>query len=130
MVDWTPTFLNLAGVTVPDGMDGVNVWDNLNEDTEARDTIIHNIDENKDQWQATITHGHYKMIWGQEQLLKKSHKSQSNQVKLFNVFDDPEESTDISEENPDVIEKLKATVLKAKNISFVEADYPKGSVPC
>ena len=44
----------ISGVEPPPGLDGVNVWDALNNDSTARDTIIHNIDQDDERgtWQV------------------------------------------------------------------------------
>ena len=66
LVDWTPTFLRLAGLrdAAPD-IDGVDVWDAVNRDEPApRESIIHNIDQMRDGqgWQATISKGSQKFV--------------------------------------------------------------------
>ena len=131
LVDWTPTFLRLAGLKdATDDIDGQDVWDSINNDEPVpRESIIHNIDEMKDKgrWQATISRGSYKMIWGQDYLLKKSQKNQETNIQLYNVVKDPNESNNIADENRDIIDEMKEIVLSAKQKRFVEADYPDGS---
>ena len=129
LVDWTPTFLRLAGLKdAADDIDGQDVWDAINKDEPVpRESIIHNIDDMKDQagWQATISKGSYKMIWGQDYLLKKSQKNQQTNIQLYDVIQDPNEASNIAEENKEIIEDMKDIVLAAKKKRFVEADYPK-----
>ena len=131
LVDWTPTFLRLAGLKdAADDIDGQDVWDAINKDEPVpRESIIHNIDEMKDQagWQATISKGSFKMIWGQDYLLKKSQKNQKTNIQLYDVVKDPHEASNIAEENKEIIEEMKEIVLAAKKRRFVEADYPNGS---
>ena len=131
LVDWTPTFLRLAGLKdAADDIDGQDVWDAINNNEPVpRESIIHNIDEMKDKagWQATITKGSYKMIWGQDYLLKKSQKNRSTNVQLYDVVKDPFEASNIADNNTGIIDELKKIVLAAKEKRFVEADYPDGS---
>ena len=131
LVDWTPTFLKLAGGEVPEDIDGVDIWEALDKNSPSpRHRIIHNIDQRSDKgtWQATISKDQYKMIWGQDILLKKSQRTFSHNIKLFNVFDDPSEINDVANEFPEIVETMKTDILVAMNKSFVTADYPKGNI--
>ena len=115
----------------------------------SRDTVIHNIDELADSagWQAAITRGDHKLIWGQvmmmivmlmvvmmmmifpqDYLLKRTQRNRSHSVQLYNVAVDPSETRNIAAQFPNIVDSLKAEILAAKNKSFVEADYPKGEM--
>ena len=67
------------------------------------------------------------MIWGQDDLLKKSQKNQQTNIQLYDVIKDPNEASNIAEEHKETIEEMKEIVLAAKKKRFVEADYPNGS---
>ena len=130
LVDWSPTFIKLAGGDIPEDVDGVDIWEALDKNASSpRQQIIHNIDQRLDKgtWQAAMSKDHYKIIWGQETLLKKSQRSFSHNVKLFNIFEDPSETNDVASEFPEIVETMKTDILVAMNKSFVAADYPKGS---
>ena len=112
--------------------------------------MIHNIDELADSagWQAAITRGDHKLIWGQvmmmmivmlrvvmmiiilpqDYLLKRTQRNRSHSVQLYNVAADPSETRNIAAQFPNIVDSLKAEILAAKNKSFVEADYPKGEM--
>ena len=75
---------------------------------------------------ATISKDQYKLIWGQEYLLKKPQKQQSLNVQLYDVFKDPSENQNLAEEFPDLVASLKEEILAAKKKSLAKADYPKG----
>ena len=120
----------------------------------SRDSVIHNIDELADSagWQAAITRGDHKLIWGQvmmmivmlrvmmlrvvmmiiilfqDYLLKRTQRNRSHSVQLYNVAADPSETHNIAAQFPNIVDSLKAEILAAKNKSFVEADYPKGEM--
>ena len=115
----------------------------------SRDAVIHNIDELADSagWQAAITRGDHKLIWGQvmmmivmlmvvmmmmifpqDYLLKRTQRNRSHSVQLYNVAEDPSETRNIAAQFPNIVDSLKAEILAAKNKSFVEADYPKGEM--
>jgi len=130
ITDWVPTLLGLAGLQQPDGMDGVDVWDSLSNNlTSPRNTIIHNIDEDlhKDTWQATITRDRWKLIWGQEYLLKKSQPYQKRKVQLYDIIEDPNEIENIAKEYPEVVDILKKEIMENRNESLIPADWPKGT---
>ena len=76
--------------------------------------------------EATISKDQYKLIWGQEYLLKKPQKQQSRMVQLYDVYKDPSENKNIAEEFPDLVSTLKEEILAAKKKSLARADYPKG----
>ena len=76
--------------------------------------------------EATISKDQYKLIWGQEYLLKKPQKQQSQKVQLYDVFKDPSESQNLADEFPDLVGSLKEEILAAKKKSLAKADYPKG----
>ena len=49
-----------------------------------------------------ITHRNYKLIWGQEFLLDRAQPLQADKVQLYDVFQDPEERSNIASENMEV----------------------------
>ena len=129
LADWTPTLLSLAGVDDGPGDDsgvGLDVWDSLNNNQSISRMIIHNIDEEQSQggWQASATRDKYKLIWGQDMLLKRIRKTPSTKVQLFDVLKDPTESENIASIRSDVVQDMKNQIIKAKHESFEPADYP------
>ena len=68
----------------------------------------------------------WKLLWGQDTLLKVSKPEQSRNVQLFNVLDDPEERLDKADEMPELVERLKHRILTHMNTSYVVADWPAG----
>lgn len=130
ITDWVPTLLGLAGVPKLEGIDGQDMWDALSNNlTSPRMGIIHNIDEDNDKgtWQAAVTSGKWKMIWGQEYLLKKPQPFQSKKVQLYDIIDDPNEVKDVSSENPELVKLLEEEILTAKEESYIPADWPPGT---
>jgi len=131
LADWVPTLLGLAGVEPPTGLDGVDQWASIREEEEKspHQFVIHNIDRDPQHntWQAAITYDQWKLIWGQEYLLKKTQPHQRDRVQLYDVFEDPSERINVASEHPEVVEMLKAEVLAALNTTFTEADWPKGT---
>lgn len=106
LVDWVPTLLHLAGISPPAGLDGVSVWESLSRNLSSpRQTILHNIDQGEDTWQAAISHNQYKLLWGQEYQLSRSQKTQADTVRLYDIDSDPQEDRNIAPEN----EKVRST---------------------
>eukprot|EP00090_Calanus_glacialis_P016104 TRINITY_DN2526_c0_g1_i7.p1 TRINITY_DN2526_c0_g1~~TRINITY_DN2526_c0_g1_i7.p1 ORF type:complete len:201 (+),score=36.36 TRINITY_DN2526_c0_g1_i7:66-605(+) len=130
ITDWVPTLLGLAGIATPEGLDGIDLWNSLSNNlTSPRNTIIHNIDEDteKGTWQATITSDKWKLIWGQEYLLKKSQPYQKMKTQLYNIIKDPNELENLDSKYPELVELLKTEILQSKNESLIRADWPKGT---
>jgi len=130
ITDWVPTILGLAGVPVPEGLDGIDVWNSIsNNMTSPRNDIIHNIDEDKIKgtWQATISSGKWKLLWGQEYLLKKPQVQQRLNTQLYDIMEDPNEVNNLDEKYPEVLHQLQNTIMHHMNTSLVPADYPKGT---
>ena len=106
LVDWVPTLLQLAGLSPPAGLDGVSVWESLSRNLSSpRQTILHNIDQGQDTWQAAISHNQYKLLWGQEYQLSRSQRAQADTVRLYDIESDPQEDRNIAPEN----EKVRST---------------------
>lgn len=130
MADWVPTLLSMAGVPAPGGLDGRDQWQAIrNNLSSPRESIVHNIDQDRKQgtWQATISSGQWKLIWGQDYLLKKRQPQFKDRALLYDVYQDPGERRDLSNSQTQVVERLKAEVLSAMNSSYVPADWPKGT---
>ena len=128
--DWVPTLVGLAGLTAPPGLDGQDQWQAISRESPSpRTEVVHNIDEdtNKGTWQATVSSGQWKLIWGQEYLLKKSQPHFRDRALLYDVFADPAERTNQAHNQPEVVDRLKAIVMEKMNSSYVQADYPKGT---
>ena len=60
-----------------------------------------------------ITHRNYKLIWGQEFLLDRAQPLQADKVQLYDVYQDPEERSNIASENMEVA-NLSLSYLKKK----------------
>jgi len=123
LVDWTPTLLHAAGLPIPPDLDGKSLWHRLRANSSSpRTNIIHNIDEDplEGTFQAVITHRNYKLIWGQEFLLDRAQPLQADKVQLYDVYQDPEERSNIASENMEIVDKLKTKLLQRKG-EFVPA---------
>ena len=107
-LDMVPTVLSLLDMELPEELDGINILDK-NARTE-RDALFgeiyahdfNTIDESL-FYRMAMTHP-YKLILPDE-TNKPNEKAQ-----LFNIYEDPYEQNDISEEYPEIVETLKQKI--------------------
>ena len=76
ITDWFSTFLSLAGLSdqIPPDADSFDMWRTLSSNRKSpRDEIVLNMDQDnfRGLWSAAIRSHNYKLIWGQEKLLKQ-----------------------------------------------------------
>lgn len=106
VVDWMPTFCNLAGAK-PDDLkwDGQNMWPAISDPkAEPPDRTIYTAGPGF-RAQA-VRHGDWKLVVTQPGGNKKS-KSPSRQVELFNLAADPAESKNLASEQPSKLAEMQ-----------------------
>ena len=116
--DIMPTCLDLAGVDIPDGLDGRSLVPLMRGERESvRDTVFGECDGGGHN--HFLIHGRQKYIW----------YPRTNEEQLFDLGEDPDELLDISAD-ADRIEPLRA--LMAEHVAGREdVDYdPNTCVPC
>ena len=69
----------------------------------------------------------WKLIWGQDTLLKHPKPELTRQIQLFNTFDDPAEMFDMADEKPEIVNRLKTRILEQLQRFHVPADWPSGN---
>ena len=112
-----PTLLQVAGVRPPPWLDGVSVWSSLSANLSSpRHTILHNIDQGEDTWQAAVSHRQYKLLWGQEYQLSRSQRAQADTTRLYNVHTDPGETDNIAAQNDKVWYKISPSGFHGKSL--------------
>ncbi len=107
VTDWVPTLLHAAGMAEEEinalGLDGVDQYDTLfNNGPEARSNFIYNIwaDANGNNVGA-IRSGPFKLL-----NFDSSMQYQDN-FELYNLEEDPTESTDLAPDNASLVDELK-----------------------
>lgn len=96
-VDIYPTLAALAGAGTQKckPLDGVNVWDTLSTGAASpRSEIVYNIEP----FRGAVRQGDWKLIW--RTLLPSS-------VDLYNLAEDPSETTNLAERHPDKVVAMK-----------------------
>ena len=100
--DILPTLCELAGVSVPERVDGSSVLPLCQGDADGWRPIIHGehtMDKDSNQW---LTDGHEKYIW----------LTQLDQEYLFDLEADPSELHDLSAERPERVEHWRALLMQ------------------
>ncbi len=96
VTDWLPTFCDLAGTTTPLGIDGVSIAPTLLSDghQRQREFIIHEAGRGQ-----SIIRGNKKLI--------RTKRS----VELYDLANDPSESTNIADDHPALVKELQTRLI-------------------
>jgi arylsulfatase A-like enzyme len=100
IVDMYPTLAGLAGVTHGKNkpFDGMNVWPTLSEGSPSpRSEIVYNIEP----FGAALRNGDWKLVW---------KATLPSQVELFNLAQDPTESTNLAGKQPEKVAELQQRI--------------------
>jgi len=153
VTDWYPTFMKLAGIPAKPSLhlDGFDQWNAISNNAHARHELLHNIDilsprNGKPLFndtfdtsiKAAIRLGDWKLVTGyggqrsryappensalHDELETHSHTDSQN-VYLYNIKDDPEERNDMSQNHPQRIRTMLDLLLKY-NATAVNPIYP------
>ncbi|ESO82996.1 hypothetical protein LOTGIDRAFT_197818 [Lottia gigantea] len=154
--DWFPTFLNLAGGSFNGTkLDGYDQWKTISEGSEGqRSELLHNIDPLYSQrgskrynntfdtrTRSALRMGDFKLITGdpgngswiappeQANHSRPDPSKRSDNVWLFNIVKDPNENHDISQQYPDIVDKMLFK-LSAYSKTAIPARYPDPDPRC
>jgi arylsulfatase A-like enzyme len=110
VVDWYPTLARLAGASTAKckPLDGLDIWPTLSEGKPSpRTEVVYNIEP----FRAAVRQGDWKLVW-------RATLPQS--VELYNIPQDPSESTNLAAQQPDTV----AALQKRANALAAEAAKP------
>jgi arylsulfatase A-like enzyme len=102
VVDMLPSLVKLAGGSTEkcQPLDGRDVWPALADgQPTGRDELVYNIEP----FNAAVRHGDWKLIW--KTVLP-------SKLELFNLADDPNETSDLAEKEPAKVKELQARIEK------------------
>ncbi|WP_245749417.1 arylsulfatase B [Gemmobacter aquatilis] len=102
VVDMLPTLASAAGASLAQSkpLDGIDMWATISQGGQTpRTSMIYNVDPGN----GTIRDGDMKLVW---------NASLPPRVELFNLATDPNETTNLAEQMPEVVERLKAEVTR------------------
>eukprot|EP00090_Calanus_glacialis_P005252 TRINITY_DN14070_c0_g1_i1.p1 TRINITY_DN14070_c0_g1~~TRINITY_DN14070_c0_g1_i1.p1 ORF type:complete len:497 (-),score=119.32 TRINITY_DN14070_c0_g1_i1:104-1594(-) len=114
--DWFSTFLSLAGLSdqIPQDTDSFDMWKTISKNNKSpRSEIILNLDQDnfRGLWSAAIRSDNFKLIWGQDKLLKKDQNEKSCNVELYNIKNDPSERNNLAPELRKKVAELKDRLM-------------------
>jgi len=139
ITDWFSTILDLAGVIqkVPSDIDSYSMWPSLSMNRKSpRNQIVINVDQDLRDglWSTAIIKDEFKLIWGQDFLLKQPHPENSCATQLYNLKKDPVERENLVVPNEKgwvnkkyklKVKELKELIIKEfRSERFVEGDRP------
>ena len=103
-LDLTATFLDAAGVPIPEGMDSTPLRPAL----EGGDAVHTYVTSGLAGWRM-VTDGRYKLIRGFDLAKPQVRVSdaKSDAILLFDLENDPNEASDLAETQPGIVERLK-----------------------
>ena len=102
IVDIYPTLAGLAGEQVGRNkpLDGLDVWPTTSEGMPSpRHEIVYNVEP----YRAAVREGSWKLVW--TTLLPPK-------IELFDLANDPSESTNLAEQNPEKVKELQARIIE------------------
>ncbi|XP_078000522.1 arylsulfatase B-like [Glandiceps talaboti] len=161
ITDFFPTFLKLAGGTPDPKLDGMNIWDTLSKGspTPRKETVQH-LDVYPDSYHYVMRVGDYKLMDGQWNFFYRLDNTGDayltealdtwippidlenpdipnvpaapyNTTLLFNIAEDPRETTDLSASMPEKVEELRQAAQKyietAPPTFWPDLDYESGN---
>jgi arylsulfatase A-like enzyme len=121
MVDWYPTLLTLAGVSLKQKLplDGRDAWPTIAEGKSSpHDEILHNVEPNH----GALRRGPWKLIVRGPLPLPEGEPTPERNLELCNLADDPSETTNLAGKQPERVKEL----LVRLNRYAKEAVSPKG----
>jgi arylsulfatase A-like enzyme len=95
LIDLTATFLDYGGAAVPDGMDGRTLRPVLQGRTDAHRSHVYS---GLEEW-CIVMDERFKLV---------VHGDKNEAVQLFDVIDDPDDTTDLARETPEHVARLQA----------------------
>lgn len=99
--DFAPTALELAGLPIPEEMDGISYLPTLLgvSDQQKKHTYLY--------WEFYEQNGKQAVRYGQWKGIRLSVKQERHgPIELYNIVDDPGEKTDLAEKHPDIVQRI------------------------
>ncbi|PZF76314.1 sulfatase [Aestuariivirga litoralis] len=101
VVDMYPTLAAIAGAKMEKNkpLDGINLWPAISEGTRTpREEVVYNVDPTG----GAVRQGNMKLVW---------NAGLPGKVELFDIAKDPGETTNLAEQDPGTVARLKERIL-------------------
>ena len=112
VVDWMPTFCALAGAKADADLlkwNGVNIWSALTGKTQLAKRTIHIAGPGGNRW--ALRDSDWKLILTMQ-------KGGGSKVELFNLANDPNETTDLAEAHPEKVTELETKMAAQREVDI------------
>lgn len=141
-IDLFPTILEVANITPPENLPGINLWENLtagepiNRNTLFGEGFGHNMME-KDNPEASLAYrwcieDDWKLILCYDGKIEgyriDTHEAMREEpIRLYNILEDPYERKNLAKQHPEIVERLKNKIdnwypLKERKIFPVQTE--------
>lgn len=121
-VDLMPTIAALAGASIPNAIDGENVWPLIRGEKGAQNPHAYYPFSYRDKlegvvsadgnWKLHLPHNFYKQVEIAKDGIPSKYANDKIGWALFDMQADPQETTDVKEKYPERFEQLKALALE------------------
>jgi len=106
--DFAPTALELAGLKVPETMDGISYLPTLAGEKDQQQTHEYLY------WEFYEQGGKQAVRYGQWKGIRLDVKQdRNNPIELYNIVDDPSETTNLANQHPDIVARIVAIMEEA-----------------
>lgn len=130
-VDLLPTFAKLAGASLPQNeIDGVDVWDIICNEPEAENphayypvSTARNFDgviSGDGKWKLHLPHTYRTLAEAGNDGQPGRYETTSIELSLFDMENDPYETTNVIDQHPEVAKKLQAYAEHHKQLWWIE----------
>ena len=106
--DFAPTALELAGLPIPDKIDGISYVPTLlgQPEQQQQHTYLY--------WEFYESHGKQAVRYGNWKGIRLDvMKDRHGPLKLYNLEEDPGETKDVSKQHPDIVQKIAGFMIQA-----------------
>lgn len=135
ITDWMSTLLHVAGLDafLPPNVDSINMWPVISHGIQSlRNEVVLNLDQDPfaGTWSAVIRSDKYKLIWGQQHLLKFRMADQTCNQELYDLDADPNEEHNLIQiGSSDKKAAKKAGLLRSRLMEHFKTMVPAVDPP-
>lgn len=110
--DVLPTFCDIAGVDLPDGLDGISLKATLLNQSQTQHPYLY--------WEFPAYKGQQAVRRGNWKGIRKNMQDGNLQIEVYDLNNDPKELNNIAEQNPMVVQQIKKIMESEHQTSPLE----------